>query len=64
MRFDGETLLLKDSPQNITGRVSFGTQAETKFKALKVWGLVNNADIRKLARNQVKYTTLNAPFAN
>lgn len=55
MRFDEETLLLKRQPQNITGRVSFRTQAETKFKALKVRGLVNNADIEKLVQNQVMY---------
>lgn len=55
MSFDDKTLLLKRSPQNITGRVSFGTQSETKFKALKVRGLVNNADIEKLVHNQVMY---------
>lgn len=57
MSFNEETLLLKRSPQNITGRVSFRTQAETKFKALKVRGLVNNADIEKLVRNQVMYAS-------
>lgn len=62
MSFDEETLLLKRSLQNITGRVSFGTQAETKFKALKVRGLVNNADIEKLVQNQVMYAKQNIPF--
>lgn len=58
MSFDEETLLLKGSTQNITGRVSFGTRAETMFKALEVRGLVNNADIEKLVQNQVCiYTT-------
>lgn len=35
--------------------MTFGTQAETKFKDLKVRGLVNKVDIEKLVENQVMY---------
>lgn len=62
MSFDEETLLLKRSPQNITGRVSFRAPAETNFKALKVRGLVNNADIEKLVENQVTYLCNTKPY--
>ncbi|KAJ8942440.1 hypothetical protein NQ314_010069, partial [Rhamnusium bicolor] len=54
-KFSNETVMLKNVPQQITGRKTFirDTSKEIKFKALKVKGLVNNADIAELVHNQV-----------
>ncbi|KAG5875861.1 hypothetical protein JTB14_036817 [Gonioctena quinquepunctata] len=55
IKINKDTVLLKTTPQNITGRKVFSTNfpEELNFKALKVKGLVNDADIGELIDNQV-----------
>lgn len=56
-KFDGDAVMLKDTPQKVTGRKTFVTDTPegVAFKALKISGLVNGVDVAELARNQVNY---------
>ncbi|XP_074037516.1 closca [Leptinotarsa decemlineata] len=54
IKINKNTVLLKNTPQTITGRKVFlpTSQGELKFKSLKVKGRVNDADIGELIDNQ------------